>query len=95
MNEQNDKPAADFVEMGFMDARAKVIDVAAFLDRVQRAGQEDDHRVRELKKVLSELSGDEPNRAKRVLLGLSDPTDEPIPAAPGKGAAGAWDGPSA
>lgn len=95
MSELNDKPSVDCVEMGFMDARAKVIDVAAFLDRVQRAEQDGDYRVRELKKVLSVLSSDEPNRAKQVLLGLSDPTDEPIPIAPGKGAAGAWDGGSA
>ncbi len=91
MSEQDDRLFTDFVEMGFMDARAKVIDVAAFLDRVQRAGQDGDYRVRELKKVLSELSRNEPDRAKQVLLGLSDPSHEPIPAAPGKGAAGAWD----
>ena len=40
---------SDLVELGFMDARIKMIDIAAFLDRVQRHGQEDDYRVRALK----------------------------------------------
>ena len=33
-----------------------------------------------------------PDRAKEVLLALSDPTAEPIAKAPGKGAVGAWAG---
>ena len=95
MSETESQASADLVELGFMDARWKVIDVAAFLDRVQRTGQDSDYRVRELKKALGCLNGDDPERAKQVLLSLSDPSEEPIPAAPGKGAAGAWDGKSA
>jgi hypothetical protein len=81
----------NLADLGFMDARIKAIDIAAFLDRVQRAGQEGDYRVRELKKALLHLLDEEEGRAKRILLSLSDPTDEPIPVAPGKGASGAWD----
>ena len=92
MSETESQASADLVELGFMDARWKVIDVAAFLDRVQRAGQDGDYRVSELKKALACLNSDDPERAKQVLLSLSDPSEEPIPAAPGKGAAGAWDG---
>jgi hypothetical protein len=80
----------NLVDHGFMDARIKAIDIAAFLDRVQRAGQEDDYRVLALREALKHLREEDPDRAKRVLLSLSDPTDEPIPVAPGKGAAGAW-----
>jgi hypothetical protein len=36
--------------------------------------------------------GKKKNKAKRVLLSLSDPTTEPIAKAPGKGASGAWPG---
>jgi hypothetical protein len=82
----------NLVDHGFMDARIKAIDIAAFLDRVQRAGQEDDYRVLALREALRHLLEEDPDRAKRVLLSLSDPTDEPIPVAPGKGAAGAWPG---
>ena len=83
----------NLVDHGFMDARIKAIDIAAFLDRVQRAGQDGDYRVGELKKALQHLLEGEVGRAQRVLLALSDPTDEPIPVAPGKGAAGAWQNP--
>jgi hypothetical protein len=36
------------------------------------------------------LNGSKPERAKQVLLSLSDPTTEPIPAATTKAAAGAY-----
>jgi len=38
------------------------------------------------------LGDGQPERARRILELLSDPTLEPIPAAPTKGAAGAWNG---
>ena len=92
MGKKKNKMSVNLVDHGFMDARIKAIDIAAFLDRIQRAGQEDDYRVKELKKALKHLLEDDEGRAKRVLLTLSDPTEEPIPVAHGKGAAGAWDG---
>jgi hypothetical protein len=88
--EQGIMEDVNLVDLGFMDARIKAIDIAAFLDRVQFAGQEGDYRVVELRKALACLLEGEHGRAERVLLSLSDPTLEPIPAAPGKGAAGAW-----
>ncbi len=78
------------VDQAFVDARARVIDVAAFLDRVQRHGQFDDYRILALRRALQDLLSEEPGRAERVLLALSDPTTEPIPAATIQGAAGAW-----
>ena len=85
----------DLVELGFMDARIKMIDIAAFLDRIQRHGQEDDYRVRALKEALLELNSDQPGRARRILESLSDPSEEPIPAATIQGAFGAFDPDSA
>ena len=73
-----------------MDARAKVIDLAAFMDRVERADGEEDFRMKAFREALKELENGNPDCAKRVLLSLSDPTMEPIAKAPGKGAAGAW-----
>lgn len=75
-----------------MDARSKLIDLAAFLDRVDRASGEADFRLKAFRAALQALNGATPERAKEVLLNLSDPTLEPIPAAPGKGAIGAWPG---
>lgn len=75
-----------------MEARAKVIDLAAFLDRVERATGNADFRLEALRKALGELSKEDGQSAKRVLLTLSDPTTEPIPAATTKAACGAWPG---
>jgi hypothetical protein len=80
------------LDLYFMDARAKLIDLAAFLDRVDRAQGEADFRLEALRHALQELNGDAPHRAEKVLLSLSDPTVQPIPAATTKAACGAWPG---
>jgi hypothetical protein len=80
------------LDLYFMDARSKLIDLAAFLDRVDRAEGEPDFRLAAFRKALEELAKNDPTRAKNVLLSLSDPTSEPIEKAPGKGAVGAWPG---
>jgi len=84
----------EILDLYFMDARAKLIDLAAFLDRVDRATGEADFRLDAFCAALRELHKAEPQRAKNILLAFSDPTTEPIPAAPGKGAVGAWPGSS-
>ncbi len=81
------------LDLYFMDARSKLIDIAAFLDRVDRGEGEADFRLAAFRKALQELQRDDAVRAKSVLMSLSDPTTEPIPKAPGKGAVGAWPGP--
>jgi hypothetical protein len=78
------------VDLSFMDARFKLIEIAAFMDRVQRAGQSGDYRYQQLTEALSCLQSHEPERAKQVLLTFSDPTTEPIPQAHTQGAAGAY-----
>jgi hypothetical protein len=78
------------LDLYFIDARARLIDLAAFLDRLERAGGEEDFRVEAFLNALKELDEPGADRARRVLLALSDPTREPIAAAPGKGACGAW-----
>jgi hypothetical protein len=83
------------IDLYFMEARAKVIDLAAFLDRVDRAPGVDDFRVKSLRRALAELSSEQADRARRVLLTLSDPTSDPAATAPGKGASGAWPGATA
>jgi hypothetical protein len=82
------------LDLYFMDARAKLIDLGAFLDRVERAGggDEGDFRLKAFRAALAELSKGEAHKAKRVLLAFSDPTTEPIHAATTKAACGAWPG---
>ena len=79
------------LDLYFMDARSKLIDLAAFIDRVERAGGEEDFRMKAFRQALLELqkSG---WRAENVLNSLSDPTTEPIPTATTKAACGAWPG---
>jgi hypothetical protein len=81
------------IDMYFMEHRAKVIDVAAFLDRVDRAKDDakgEDFRMSAFRESLRLLMDGKPHRARRVLELLSDPTSEPIPKAPMKGALGAF-----
>jgi hypothetical protein len=80
------------LDLYFMEARAKLIDIAAFLDRVERAEGEADFRLSEFNKALAQLSSSQTRRAREVLLSLSDPTTEPIPTATTKAACGAWPG---
>jgi hypothetical protein len=80
------------LDMYFMDARHKLIDLAAFLDRVDRAPGENDFRMEALKEALKHLECNEQDRAAKVLMTFSDPTKDPIPAATTKAACGAWPG---
>ena len=80
------------LDLYFLDARSRLIDLAAFLDRLDRAEGEADFRLVALRKAFGELTREGGNRAEHVLLALSDPTTEPIPKATTKGACGAWRG---
>lgn len=80
----------ELLDLYFMDARARLIDLAAFLDRVERAEGPDDFRLAALTEALRELSNPGAGRARDVLLALSDPSIEPLPSSPGQGACGAW-----
>ena len=76
-------------DLQFIAARASLLDLASFLDRVQRHGQQDDYRITALREALPILLSEEPHRVRRLLESLSDPTIEPIPAATIQGAFGA------
>lgn len=97
MKQSNDSlplTRSQVIDMYFMEHRAKVIDVAAFLDRVERSKDDanggDDFRMGAFRDSIKLLLDGKPNRARRVLELLSDPTTEPIPKAPMKGALGAY-----
>jgi hypothetical protein len=78
------------VDHGFVPNRAKLIEVAAFLDRVERHGVADDFRCEALRDAAALLVDGKPERARRILEALSDPTSEPAASAAGKAAMGAW-----
>ena len=78
------------LDLYFLDSRAKLIDLAAFLDRIDRAEGEADFRLSALTQAFEELGRHDGRRAEHVLVRLSDPGTEPIPAATSKSACGAW-----
>ncbi|HEV8423339.1 MAG TPA: hypothetical protein VGQ40_08335 [Chthoniobacterales bacterium] len=80
----------EVLNLYFLEARSKLIDLAAFLDRVERSSGEDDFRLHAFRAALQHLSAAEPDKAKAVLTTLSDPTMEPLANAATKGATGAW-----
>lgn len=84
----------EVLDLYFMEARARLIELAAFLDRVDRAEGSEDYRLNALQYAMQALAGTSANRAENVLLALSDPTVKPIAAAQVKGAVGAWPGQS-
>lgn len=83
-------PASAVVDQGFIAARAKLIDVAAFLDRVERHAAAEDFRCAALREAAALLVDGRPERARRILEKLSDPTTEPANKSSGKAALGAW-----
>jgi len=80
------------IDMYFLEHRAKLIDIAAFLDRLDRTPEdkESDFREEAFRRAIEILSDGETHRAKRILLMLSDHTEGMPQSAEGmKGAAGA------
>lgn len=80
----------DILDLYFMPARRDLIEIAAYLDRLDRHDGEEDFRVEGFQKAIKALlePGDK-NRAEAVLLALSDQSETPIPAAVIQGAFGA------
>ncbi len=78
------------LDLYFLEARARLIDLGAFLDRVERAEGVADFRLSALFQAIDELHRSDSNRAESILLRLSDPTSDPIAAATTKAACGAW-----
>lgn len=87
-------PAArsKIVDLYFMEHRAKLIDIAAFLDRYDRADADcdsDDFRIKAIRSAIEILGDNKQNRTKRILELLSDHSSEPIETAGMQGAFGA------
>jgi hypothetical protein len=77
------------LDLYFLDARHKLIEIAAFLDRVERVNGRDDFRLKAFRTALAGLTTAKKQKAKNALLAFSDLSTKPIQKAPGKGAVGA------
>lgn len=79
----------ELMNLSFLEARGKLLEVAAFLDRVDRSEGEEDFRIEALRGAIPLLLNDGPGRVKAILERLSDMSEEPIIHNPGKAACGA------
>lgn len=79
----------EILDLQFIDARARLIDLAAFLDRLQRHDGDADVRLRYFKEALPILLEERPDRAKAVLEKFSDMSADISETAPFQGATGA------
>lgn len=86
---QNAMTRQQILDLYFLDARHKLVEIAAFLDRLERADGADDFRLTAFHAALAKLAGQGKSRARDVLLTFSDHSIEPVAKAPGKGAVGA------
>ena len=78
----------ELLDLQFIDARHKLIDIAAFLDRIDRHPGEPDYRYEALQNALPILLSDRPDRARAVLEFFSDHTTKVSESAPFQGAFG-------
>ena len=78
----------------FIENRTRLLDVAAYLDRLDRSGDSavrTDFRMRAFAEALAALASGEPGRVQRIQMIFSDPTTEPREALDQTGATGAFD----
>ena len=87
--------ATQLVDEYFIENRTKLLEIAAFLDRIDRADPAcaaADFRMRAFADSLSALAVPSADRIGAVQMILSDPRVEPLDALDRKGALGAFDG---
>lgn len=85
-------PQKKLIDEYFMEQRNKLLEVAAFLDRLDRSVERngaDDFRIAAFRKALEVLSEQEFGRAQRVQMILSDPITELLEERDQQGAYGA------
>ncbi|WP_243374182.1 hypothetical protein [Geotalea sp. SG265] len=93
---QHRKPTAmELLERDFVKCRARILEIAAFIDRIDRFegsdGARKDFRYRAIFQALEIISSVEGNRVREILLLLSDPTLQPLEdVLPPQRAQGAW-----
>ncbi len=94
---QNPMNALSVIETYFIENRARLLEIAAFLDRVERtrdsAAGKADFRYKAFQEALRILKEEKAERAKKVQMVFSDLSPEPLESAAGlKSASGAWKG---
>lgn len=84
----------ELIDEYFLENRTRLLDIAAFLDRLDRAEDDDaarDFRIRAFREALGVLCDGSFPRTDRIQMIFSDPTTEPLPVLDQKSARGAYD----
>ena len=87
-------PPTALVDEYFIENRTRLLEIAAFLDRVDRADPalaDADFRLRVFYEALQVLASDQPDRLLHIQMLLSDPSLEPLAALDRKSARGAYE----
>jgi len=88
--------AAEILDLYFIENRARLLDIASFLDRIDRhEGAEQarkDFRYQAFVKCVAAVLNSAGERTKVVQLLCSDTSSEPLESAVGLKAVGAWQG---
>ena len=82
------------VDEYFIENRTRLLEIAAFLDRVDRtdtALSDGDFRLRVFSEALQVLASGQPDRLLHIQMLLSDPSLDPLPALDRKSARGAYE----
>src|SRR5687767_6134097 len=93
MNTRSPLSATALVDEYFIENRTRLLEIAAFLDRIERADPGHaarDFRMRAFADALAHLSRPG-GRLDRIQMLLSDPTTEPLASLDRKSAIGAYD----
>jgi len=96
MENQRNCPLAmkQILQEYFIENRTRVLEIAAFLDRLERAADGEpassDFRITALGRALAVLASNDPDKIGQIQLIFSDPTTEPKAKLDTKSAAGAW-----
>ncbi len=88
------KTGKQLVDEYFIENRTRILEIAAFLDRLDRVGDgeaEDDYRVRAFRECLEVLASGSHPRMPRIQMILSDPRAEPLDIRDTQNASGAYD----
>lgn len=82
----------EILDLYFLENRARLLELASFLDRLERAGgaAAGDYRLEAFNRALALLLRPGPGRTMSLQLAFSDPGGEPIASAVGLKATGAW-----
>jgi len=84
--------ATELVDEFFIENRTRLLEIAAFLDRLDRVeGGARDFRMRAFDEALKILSRPSKNRVNEIQMLLSDPVTKPLEELDRKSALGAYD----